>query len=102
MLGEWVQAADETKLKEDWINVAFPKGISVVLVKREGKLFAVRNRCYHMSCTMGGGKLDGYILQCPCHDWRYDIRTGEFLDAKELRIDTYETKVEGGKVYVRL
>ncbi len=95
-------AADEAKLKQDWINEAYPKGISVVLIKKADGLYALRNRCYHMSCPLGGGKLQDYVIQCPCHDWRYDIGTGVFADAEELKIETYETKVEGGKVYVRI
>ena len=39
---------------------------------------------------------------CPCHDWRFDVRSGEFLDAPELRIATFATKVEDGKVLVEL
>jgi 3-phenylpropionate/trans-cinnamate dioxygenase ferredoxin subunit len=44
--------------------------------------------------------LDSYILTCPCHDWRFDIRDGRFLDAPELSLKTYPTKTENGKIYI--
>jgi len=29
------------------------------------------------------------VITCPCHDWRFDVRTGEFLDAPEVRLAVY-------------
>lgn len=99
---DWIAALDEAKVKDNWINVAYPNGISILLIKKDGSIYALRNRCQHMSCTLAGGKLEGFVLQCPCHDWRYDIRTGQFLDASEFKLPIYETKSEGGKIYVRM
>jgi nitrite reductase/ring-hydroxylating ferredoxin subunit len=48
------------------------------------------------------GTLDGYNLVCPCHDWRYDIRTGRFRAAPELGLTVYPVKAETGKIYVSL
>jgi 3-phenylpropionate/trans-cinnamate dioxygenase ferredoxin subunit len=55
-----------------------------------------------MECPLSKGDLEGYVIKCPCHDWRFDIRSGEFLDAKEITVHAYETKVDDGKVYVNL
>ena len=80
----------------------FPKGVSIALVKSKGQIYAISNKCAHMGCPLTVGTLDGYVLTCPCHDWRYDIRTGQFLDAKEIIIPTYEWKIEDGKVFIKL
>ena len=99
---QWVLATEETKLAEGMVSIAFPKGIAVALVKKQGMIYALRSRCAHMSCGFGGTALDDYVIQCPCHDWRYDIRSGEFITARELKVPTYETKVDAGHVYVKL
>jgi nitrite reductase/ring-hydroxylating ferredoxin subunit len=88
----WVPTLDESHLQEEAITLASPKGLSVILVKKGGHIYALRNRCAHKSCTLAGGRLDGYILQCDCHGWKYDIATGEFLDAREIIIPTYTCK----------
>jgi 3-phenylpropionate/trans-cinnamate dioxygenase ferredoxin subunit len=98
----WVPALDEARLEEGTIALAFPKGISIILIRKDGHTYALRNRCAHMSCTLAGGRLDGYTLQCPCHDWRYDITTGEFLDAREITIPTYPCRSEDGKILVKM
>jgi nitrite reductase/ring-hydroxylating ferredoxin subunit len=55
-----------------------------------------------MACPLYTGTLEGNILTCPCHDWRFNIKTGEFLDAAELRLEMYQTKSENGTLFVKL
>jgi 3-phenylpropionate/trans-cinnamate dioxygenase ferredoxin subunit len=96
----WVPVVDESRLAEDTINVAFCKGVSVILIRKGGHIFALRNRCAHMACTLASGRLDGDVLQCPCHDWKFDITTGEFLAAKEIHVPIYRCKSESGTVFI--
>lgn len=98
----WVPTLDESLLLEETINLVSPKGVSIILIKKDGHIYALRNRCAHMSCTLAGGRLDGYTLQCPCHEWKYDITTGEFLEAREIAIPTYACKSKDGKILVKL
>jgi hypothetical protein len=63
----WVPTLDESHLQEETITLVSPKGVSIILIKKDGHIYALRNRCAHMSCTLAGGRLDGYTLQCPCH-----------------------------------
>lgn len=98
----WVPALDESTLEEGAINLATPRGVSIVLIKKDGQVYALRNRCAHMSCDLSGGWLDGYTLQCPCHEWKYDIRTGEFLDAREIAVPTYPCKSLGGTIVIKM
>jgi len=96
----WVPTIDDSKVKEGAYAAVYPKGLSVLLVRVEGDLFAIANKCAHMACPLEGGRLEGLTLTCPCHDWRFDVRSGIFIDAPELAIATYPVKVEDGKVLV--
>ena len=98
----WVPTLDESHVREDTINLVSPKGVSIILIKKDGRIYALRNRCAHMACTLAGGRLDGFTIQCPCHDWKYDITTGEFIDAREITIPTYLCKSQDGKIFVNL
>ncbi len=96
----WVFVIEEKKLQENSVNLVFPKGRSVLVIKKAGQIYAISNKCAHMACALGGGTLEDYTIQCPCHDWRYDIRTGEFLDAKEIKLPTYQWRVVNGKLLI--
>ena len=98
----WVPAIDEASLAEETISLAFPKGVGIILIRKAGRVYALRNRCAHMSCTLGAGRLDGYTIQCPCHDWTFDITTGELIAAREIRIPSYPCRSENGTIHVKL
>ncbi len=98
----WVPALSESQLQDDTVNLVFAKGVSIILIKRGASIYALRNRCAHMSCTLAGGRLDGDTIQCPCHEWKFDITTGEFIDARELKVQTYLCKSEDGQIQVKM
>ena len=99
---QWVPTIDDSKVRDGAAVPVYPKGVGVLLVRADGEIFAIANKCAHMACPLEGGKLEGGVITCPCHDWRFDVRSGRFLDAPELSIDTFATKVEDGKVLVQL
>jgi nitrite reductase/ring-hydroxylating ferredoxin subunit len=98
----WHLVADLAQFPDESLKMAFPRGVAVLLVRKGADIFAISNRCPHMGCPLGQGKLEGNIVRCPCHDWTFDIRTGELTLAREIKVPTYRTKVESGKVFVSL
>jgi 3-phenylpropionate/trans-cinnamate dioxygenase ferredoxin subunit len=99
---QWAFAMDENKLKEGALSVAYPKGLPVLLIRKEGRVYALSNKCAHMACALSAGSLFGFMLKCPCHDWLYDIRTGEFFNAPEIKLTVYECKADAGKIFVKV
>jgi len=91
-----------SQLDEGRPSAVFPLGLPVLLIRLGAEVFALENRCAHMGCPLTAGKLDGYILRCPCHDWRFDVRDGRFIDAPELAVRTYPTGIKDGRIFVRL
>jgi nitrite reductase/ring-hydroxylating ferredoxin subunit len=98
----WVPVLGLDKLQEGSMKLVDAEGLHVLLVKVSGQIFAIDNRCPHMSCGFSGGSLDGYVIICPCHDWRFDLRTGEYEEIKEMKLVKYEWKVESGKIWIKL
>src|SRR5271157_1722144 len=98
----WTYVLDDAVLPEGHMAPVFPLGVNVVLARVGGAAYAVSGKCAHMACPLSAGRLEGYTIICPCHDWRFDVRTGRFLDAPELGLRVYPTKLEAGKLYVSL
>jgi nitrite reductase/ring-hydroxylating ferredoxin subunit len=98
----WIYALDDAVLPEGHMAAAYPLGVNVLLARVGGVVYAVAGKCVHMACPLFMGKLDGYTITCPCHDWRFDVRSGQFLDAPELGLAVYPTKTDTGKVFVSL
>ncbi|MEK6775679.1 MAG: Rieske (2Fe-2S) protein [bacterium] len=98
--GDWVQTIAVSELDENRPTLAHAKGIPVVLIRTGGEVYALSNSCAHMGCPLADGLLEGDFLRCSCHEWAFDIRTGELWEASEIRIPTYPAKVEAGWVWV--
>lgn len=101
-VNSWLFAIEENEVQEARMTVVFPLGLPVLLIKKAGRFYGISNKCAHLACGMEGGVLKEYVLQCPCHAWKYDIRTGAFLDAAEIKIPVYELKVSEGNIYLKM
>lgn len=77
-------------------------GTVIALFNVDGKLYATDNTCLHRGGPLGQGPLEGEIVTCPWHGWQYNVCTGEAVFNKEIKVDTYEVKVEGDDIVVRI
>jgi len=98
----WTSVLDDSALPEGQMTPVYPLGVNVLLARVGGAVFAVSGKCVHMACPLFMGRLEGYSIVCPCHDWRFDVRTGKFLNAPEIGLTVYPTKLEAGKLLVSL
>jgi nitrite reductase/ring-hydroxylating ferredoxin subunit len=98
----WIYVMDGVSLPEGGLVPVYPLGVNVVMARANGAVYAVSGKCAHLGCPLFTGTLAGTILTCPCHDWRFNIQTGEFLDAAELQLKVYPVRAENGKLFVNL
>ena len=71
----------------------------VAVVRVGDEVFALSNLCRHAFGPLADGHVDGYILSCPWHGWRYDVRTGT-TDHPNADVSTYPVHVRDGEVLV--
>ena len=98
----WVYVLDELALPDSQPFVVRPRGLPVLLIKKDGEIYALTNKCSHMGCPLDSGSLSGFVIECPCHDWRYDIRTGIFLDAEEISLKIYDLRVKDARIFLKI
>lgn len=46
---------------------------AIVLVRIEGKVAALADRCAHRGAALSNGMVVDGVLECPYHGWRYDV-----------------------------
>ncbi len=106
-MSAWIVAMED-KLAEEKMNVITVEGKKILLIRKEGTVYAIDNKCPHMGCPLKGGILDGYVLKCSCHNWGFDIRTGmnaktgAYVDKPDAKVSTYQTKISDGNISVML
>jgi nitrite reductase/ring-hydroxylating ferredoxin subunit len=89
-LDGFVPVLDEKELKEGEMKLISVEGISVFFIKQSGNIYVIDNRCPQMGCGFSGGTLDGFVIVCPCHDWRFNLETGEYEEDPSTKLIMYE------------
>ncbi len=65
-------------------------------------IHAVRDKCPHRGGPLSQGIVHGGLVTCPLHSWKIDLATGEAVLPDKGCARTYATKVEDGRVFLRL
>jgi naphthalene 1,2-dioxygenase ferredoxin component len=65
------------------------------------EVFATASLCTHGNARLCDGFLDGYEIECPLHQGRFDIRTGAILcEPLNEPLKTFEVKVRGDSLFI--
>jgi len=66
----------------------------------DGQIFGLDAACRHAKANLAAGKLNGRIVECFMHGWRYDVTTGECLTNEYGHLRTYPVKTEDDWVWI--
>jgi len=83
-------------------KVVSVKGQDVAVFNVDGRIFALNNTCPHRGGPLGEGELDGPVVTCPWHGWRFDVETGVSPVVPTVSAKKYEVKIEGNDVFVEI
>jgi nitrite reductase/ring-hydroxylating ferredoxin subunit len=89
----------EGELKVLGRKVVRRNGKQVLLLAREGHIFALANRCPHEGYPLSEGtEGPGCVLTCNWHNWKFDLENGNALIGRDpVRI--YATEIRDGEIY---
>jgi naphthalene 1,2-dioxygenase ferredoxin component len=100
----WTEVAVEYDISTDemTLGVDLPDR-EIALYRVNGEVFATDGICTHGNARLCDGFLDGYDIECPLHQGKFDVRTGRASCAPATEdIKSYPVKIENSHVFVRL
>jgi nitrite reductase (NADH) small subunit len=92
-------------------NIPLREGRAVEVAGREIAIFnlgdgflAVENRCPHKAGPLADGIVSGNVVVCPLHAWKFELETGEGVNAPSAGhcVETFRTRIEDGIVLVEV
>lgn len=99
---EWTDVAAESDLPERVASVVDANGVPILLVKADGRLFALADRCTHRGGPLHEGTVSGACITCPWHGSVYRITDGSVVAGPTTRPQPVaEVRVVDGRVQVR-
>ena len=76
------------------------KKLEIAVFNIEGELYAISNICIHKGGPLSQGLLNGYIVTCPWHGWKYSIKDGKSPHQGGDSVDSFRLKEINNKIYV--
>jgi len=83
-------------------RVVEAEGKTLALFNVDGAFYALDNDCAHRGGPLGEGDLDGTVVVCPWHAWRWDVETGANANNPAVKIPCFPVSVDAGRVFVEL
>ena len=69
-----------------------------------GTFFVIDDACPHAGASLAHGFLEGDVVRCRIHHWRFCVRNGTFLDESKpsCNVRSYPIRVVGDHVQIDL
>jgi nitrite reductase/ring-hydroxylating ferredoxin subunit len=100
-MAEFVRVAGRGDVPAGEMLIVDVGGEEIVLANVDGQIYAFGNECTHRGGPLGEGLLEGDEVECPFHQGRFNVKTGEAVQPPPTEpIATYEVQVEGDDIRV--
>src|SRR3989344_399967 len=99
----WVKVAKTADIPDGGIRPFSANGKKIAVAHIGSEFFAIDDVCTHAQCSLGGGTLIDFEVECPCHGSRFDVTTGAGrVFPATVPIEKYNLKVEGEDIFVEI
>ena len=101
-MGNWIQVCQADDIEaEDVIRFDHGDRTFAIYRSNDDQYYASDGLCTHENVHLAGGFVMDNIVECPKHNGRFDISTGEAKGAPAcIDLRTYPVKVENGQVVI--
>jgi nitrite reductase/ring-hydroxylating ferredoxin subunit len=80
VIGEITELRERLPLETTFAGMPFR------VIELDGKLVAFSARCAHLMGPLGEGRIEGGVVECPWHGYRFDIRSGVCISGADCRL----------------
>jgi len=78
------------------------RGVSVVLVRQVGRIYALADSCAHLGGPLSEGQVDAASIRCPWHGSLFALDDGRILEGPSTFTQPcFEVRVRDGQIEVR-
>jgi 3-phenylpropionate/trans-cinnamate dioxygenase ferredoxin subunit len=99
----WVQAVPLSSIEDEDVVRFDHEGKTFAIVRIGNEAYALDGLCTHEAAHLAGGVVIDYVIECPMHNGRFDVRSGRALRAPAcIDLRSYKTRIQDGKVWIEL
>lgn len=98
----FTHVANMSEIPDGRSKVFSVNGRAIAVFNLKGKYHAILDACPHNGDALTEGDLDETLISCPCHGFQFDVVSGICATDPFSRATTYEVKLEGDKVLLKV
>jgi 3-phenylpropionate/trans-cinnamate dioxygenase ferredoxin subunit len=100
---QWIDVCAFDDIDDEDVLQFDHAGRTFAIYRFEGQVWASDGLCTHEQAHLAGGLLMKYVIECPMHNGRFDIRDGRALGAPVcVNLKTYPARIEGGSIQIQV
>ncbi len=89
-------------IPNDGCKIIIYNDIPIAIFRKGKKVHAIDNRCPHRGGSLGNGEINGDIITCPLHQWKFEISSGICVQNNKINIYSYPVEVISDRVKISI
>jgi nitrite reductase (NADH) small subunit/3-phenylpropionate/trans-cinnamate dioxygenase ferredoxin subunit len=101
-MAEFQTVARVAELPDGTAKAVEVNGKLIAVFNEGGQYRAIDDVCPHMGASLAEGYVEGGIVTCSWHAWRFRLADGAWADNPRLKIGCYPVRVVGEEIQVQV
>ena len=101
-MADFIEVARMDQIPPGTRTMVTTSGKDIALFNVDGHIYAIADTCAHQGSSLAQGKLDGKVVTCRSHGWRYDVTTGYLTSSPGFGVTSYPVEVVEGKIMLAI
>lgn len=99
----WYRVGEVDEFSEDEPSRRSVGGHDIAIFRVDGELYALDDHCSHGDASLSEGWVEGGCVECPLHQARFNLRTGEAESGPAWEpVRSYKLRIDRADVFVEI
>ena len=90
----------EAEIGENCLVQAIAHDVRILLCRIDGEVHALDGICPHRGASLSQGQCMQKAVVCPCHNWAFDLTTGQGITNPHSSLKKYPVFIKEGNVLI--
>ncbi|MDA7950478.1 MAG: Rieske (2Fe-2S) protein [Pirellulaceae bacterium] len=100
-MAHWLKILSQEEAEKSDRHEIVVEGEIIAVFRQEGSYYALDGLCPHHQGPLAQGEVDGLVVECPWHGWKFHLDSGCYAHNQSMQHTTYPIKLEGGFLWIQ-
>jgi 3-phenylpropionate/trans-cinnamate dioxygenase ferredoxin component len=102
-MSQWISVCALDDIEDEDVMRFDHAGQTYAVYRVADQVYATDGLCTHEKIHLSDGLVMEYVIECPKHNGRFDVRDGRALSAPAcVNLKTYPARVDEGQIQIQI